>query len=238
MEKISNKITIKILLSILSLPLLFFSITNILAIESIEDYVFEPGSEPYGRTYGEWEAKHWELHVNLPPDKSPASPTYKPTECLLLKDDNMTFLSDFYSEIEYRDYNCEISQIPIAIPALTEGCSYGEFENPNDKIIEDCIYSHNPYAVVKVTIDGKEIPDIDKFRITSDWFILNVTQKDNPYDIKPGSHKAKINAIMPIIKPLPPGQHEIRTEVFQDIPSIVMSDVPLHRVITYNLTVK
>ena len=238
MEKISNKITIKILLSILSLPLLFCSITNILAIETIEDYVFEPGSEPYGRTYGEWEAKHWELHVNLPPDKSPASPTYKPTECLLLKDENMTFLSDFYSEIEYRNYNCEISQTPIAIPALTEGCSYGEFENPNDKIIEDCIYSHNPYAVVKVTIDGKEILDIDKFRITSDWFNLNVTQKDNPYDIKLGSHKAKINAIMPIIKPLPPGQHEIRTVVFQDIPSIIMSDIPLHRVITYNLTVK
>ncbi len=238
MEKLSDKITIKIFLLIFSLPLLFFSISDVLAIESIEDYVFEPGSEPYGRTYGEWEAKHWELHVNLPPDQSPASPTYKPSECLLLKDDNMTFLSDFYSEIEYRNYNCEISKTPIAIPALTEGCSYGEFENPNDKIIEDCIYSHNPYAVVKVTIDGKEIPDIDKFRITSDWFILNVTQKDNPYDIKPGSHKAKINAIMPILKPLPPGQHEIRTEVFQDIPSIVMSDVPLHRVITYNLTVK
>jgi hypothetical protein len=51
-------------------------------------------------------------------------------------------------------------------------------------------------------------------------------------------HKAKINTIMPIIKPLPPGQHEIRTEVFQDIPSIVMSDVPLHRVITYNLIVE
>jgi len=233
----SNKITIKILL-VFTLPLLFFSITNVLAIESIEDYVFEPNSEPYDLTYGEWEAKFWELHVNLPPDKSPASPIYKPTECLLLKDENMTFLSDFYSEIEYRNYNCEISQTPIVIPALTEGCSYGEFENPTDKIIEDCIYSHNPYAIVKVTIDGKEIPDIDKFRITSDWFILNVTQKDNPYDIKLGSHKAKINAIMPILKPLPPGQHEIRTEVFQDIPSIIMSDIPLHRVRTYNLIVK
>ena len=43
---------------------------------------------------------------------------------------------------------------------------------------------------------------------------------------------------MPIIKPLPVGQHEIKTEVFQDIPSIIMSDIPLHRVITYNLTVK
>ena len=233
----SIEILIKIF-PLVSLPLLFFSITNVLAIESIENYVFEPDSKPYNRTYGEWEAKHWELHVNLEPDKSPASPTYKPTECLLLKDDNMTFLSDFYSEIEYRNYNCEISQTPIAIPALTEGCSYGEFENPNDKIIEDCVYSHNPYAVVKVTIDGKEIPNIDKFRITSDWFLLNVTQTDNLYDVKLGSHKAKINAIMPIIKPLPPGQHEIRTEVFQDIPSIIMSDVPLHRVITYNLTVE
>ena len=96
MEKLSNKITIKILL-IFSLPLLFFSITNVLAIESIEDYVFAPDSKPYNRTYGEWEAKFWELHVNLEPDKSPASPNYKPTECLLLKDENMTFLSDFYS---------------------------------------------------------------------------------------------------------------------------------------------
>ena len=140
---------------ILSLPLLFFSITNVLAIESIENYVFEPDSKPYNRPYGEWEAKFWGLHVNLPPDESPASPNYKPTECLLLKDENMTFLSDFYSEIEYRNYNCKISQTPIAIPALTEGCSYGEFENPNDKIIDDCVYSHNPYAVVTVTIDGK-----------------------------------------------------------------------------------
>ena len=236
MEELSNKIIIKIYL-LICLPLLFFSLTNVLAIESIGDYVFEPDSKPYNRTYGAWEAKFWGLHINLPPDKSPASPTYKPTECLLLKDENMTFLSDFYSEIEYRNYNCKISQTPIAIPALTEGCSYGEFENPNDKIIEDCVYSHNPYAVVKVTIDGKEIPDIDRFRITSDWFILNVTQKDNAYDIKLGSHKAKINAIMPILKPLPPGQHEIRTEVIQDIPSIIMSDVPLHRVITYNLIV-
>ena len=42
---------------------------------------------------------------------------------------------------------------------------------------------------------------------------------------------------MPIIKPLPAGEHEIRTEVFQDIPSIIMNDVQLLRVITYNLTV-
>ena len=40
MEKPSNKITIKILL-IFSLPLLFVSITNVLAIESVEDYVFD-----------------------------------------------------------------------------------------------------------------------------------------------------------------------------------------------------
>jgi hypothetical protein len=119
MEKQSNKITtFKIFLLIFSLPLLFFSITNVLAIESIEDYVFEPNSEPYGRTYGEWEAKFWGLHVNLEPGESPASPNYQPTECLLLKDENMTFLSDFYSEIEYRNYNCKISQTPIAIPAL------------------------------------------------------------------------------------------------------------------------
>ncbi len=164
MQTSNKNLIIKILL-VFTLPLLFFSITNILAIESIRDYVFEPNSNPYGQTYGKWEAKFWELHVNLPPEKSPASPTYQPSECLLLKDQNMTFLSDFYSEIEYRNYNCEISQTPIAIPALTEGCSYGEFENPNDKIIEDCVYSHNPYAIVKVTIDGKEIPDIDKFRL-------------------------------------------------------------------------
>lgn len=234
------KIFEKIIISLLCINclLLFFSFTNISAIESVDDYVFEPQSKPYGLTYGEWESKFWELHVNLEPDKSPASPSYQPTKCLLLQDGNMTFLSDFYSEIEYRSYECKISQSPIVIPALTEGCSYGEFENPNDKIIEDCVYSHNPYAVVKVTIDGKEIPNIDKFRITSDWFILNVTQKNNPYDIKLGSHKAKINAIMPIIKPLPPGEHEIKTEVFQDVPSIVMSDVPLHRVIKYKLIVE
>ena len=59
MEKLSNKITIKILLIFKYVPLLFFSITNVLAIESIEDYFFAPDSKPYNRTYGEWEAKFW-----------------------------------------------------------------------------------------------------------------------------------------------------------------------------------
>ena len=54
-----------------------------------------------------------------------ASPSYKPTKCLLLQDENKTFLSYFYSGIEYHNYECKISQTPFAIPALTEGCSYG-----------------------------------------------------------------------------------------------------------------
>ena len=184
MEILSIKILIKIF-PFLSLPLLFFSITNVLAIESIEDYVFEPDSNHIIAHMANGR-QNFGNYMSIFNQINPASPNYKPTECLLLKDENMTFLSDFYSEIEYRNYNCKISQTPIAIPALTEGCSYGEFENPNDKIIEDCVFSHNPYAVVKVTINGKEIPNIDKFRITSDWSILNVTQKDNPYDIKLG----------------------------------------------------
>ena len=44
---------------LLSLPLLFFSFTNVLEIDTIENYVFEPNSDPYGRTYGEWESKFW-----------------------------------------------------------------------------------------------------------------------------------------------------------------------------------
>ena len=57
-----------------TIAFIIFSFTNVSAIESIEDYVFEPDSEPYGLSYGEWEGKFWGLHVNLEPDKSPASP--------------------------------------------------------------------------------------------------------------------------------------------------------------------
>ena len=92
MEKPSNKITIKFLL-IFILPLLFLFITNVLAIESVEitflhqilDLIIAHmanGKQNFGD------------YVNIQSDESSASPNYKPTECLLLKDENMTFLSD------------------------------------------------------------------------------------------------------------------------------------------------
>lgn len=210
--------------------------------EAVNLYVYGPNENPYGKTYQEYAQMHWNAHVNLDLTKLASSSSYKPQECFFMKIDNKIFLQDFYSEINRdRSFQCTIPQLPVVIPALTEGCSYADYKNPvdrNDKKIKECTQQHNPYAVVRVTIDGEVVKNIDDYRKTSDFFLLNITNPKNLFDNEVGSWRAMIDAVMVVVD-LPVGEHDIQYEVFQKVPELEMPrDALIKTDVKYHLTVQ
>lgn len=217
---------------------------NIPNIEAENAFVYGPNENPYNKTYEEYAQIFWNNWVNLDPINSTSSEFYEPQKCFFMEIDNKIFLQDFYAELPSnrdRSFECTIPQKPIVIPALMEGCSYGDYNDPSDrndnKLIE-CAHSHNPYAIVEVIINGEPIKNINDYRKTSDFFLLNVTNPENEYNIELGTWRAIMDAIMVVVD-LPVGEHDIRYQVNQKLPEIIAPrDFPLITDVKYHFTVK
>ena len=217
---------------------------NLPNLQAEKALVYGPNDIPYGKTYGVYANIFWNANSNLDPTKSASSESYVPQKCFLMDLDNKFFLQDFYAESHSnrdRSFQCTIPQKPIVIPALMEGCSYGDYEDPadrNDDKLMECAHSHNPYAIVEVIIDGESIKNINDYRKTSDFFILNETNPKNSYNTEVGSWRAITDAIMVVVD-LPVGEHDIRYKVNQKLPeTIAPDDFPLVTDVKYHFTVK
>jgi hypothetical protein len=216
--------------------------------QSDKVYIYKPDEKPYGKTFEEYAQMHWQTHVNLNSSQSPAFESYKPQKCQLFEVDNKIFLQDFYAESQEfrqnRAFECTIPQLPVIIPALTEGCSYGDYPDladRNDGKLRECADSHNPQAIVQVTIDGHPVNNIDEYLIKSNkahFFTLNVTNKENAYQIASGNWRAMISASI-IVVDLPVGEHSIEYKVWQDVTDLYKPrDFPLLTSVKYYLTVE
>jgi hypothetical protein len=222
--------------------MLCFSLSN---SEATSAYVYGPNEKPYNKTYQEYAQMHWNAFANLDPTQAAASSSYQHQKCFFIKIDNKLFLQDFFSEgKKVRSFECTIPQLPIVIPALTESCNYGEF-NPSERTDENiyaCSQAHNPHALVRVTVDGEIVKNINDYRKTSDFFLLNITNPNNWFDTEVGSWRAIIDATMLVVD-LPLGEHDIRYEVTQLVPGSIMpkdflvtTDVRYHLIVEPNQT--
>jgi hypothetical protein len=225
-------------LSIITFMLCF----NLLNSEAASAYIYGPNEKPYNKTYGEYAQMHWNAFANLEPIHAAASSSYQHQKCFFMKIDNKIFLQDFFSEgKKIRSFECTIPQLPIVIPALTESCNYGQFkpsERTDENLYKCAAQAHNPYALVKVTIDGEIVKNINDYRKTSDYFLLNITNPNNWFGDKVGSWRALIDAIMLVVD-LPVGEHDIRYEVTQLVPESVMpNDIPVITDVRYHLIVE
>jgi hypothetical protein len=220
----------RLFIVVISFVTLLF-LTNLSTLQAEKPIVYGPNEKPYGKTYEEYANIFWNANSNLEPTMAASSASYIPQKCFLMELDNKYFLQDFYAETPSnrdRSFECTISQKPIVIPALIEGCSYGDYELPkrNDQTLLDCAKSRNPYAIVEVIIDGEQIKNINDYRKLSDFFILNETRPNNAYNTEIGSWRAITDAIMVVVD-LPVGEHDIRYKVTQKIPETIVPNDPV-----------
>jgi len=70
---------------------------------------------------------------------------------------------------------------------------------------------------MQVSLDGKEIKNLDQYRIqgSKEPFFVITYGSDNIYKHKPGSAKGVVDGYYLFLRPLPPGQHvlDLKTSV-------------------------
>jgi hypothetical protein len=89
--------------------------------------------------------------------------------------------------------------------------------------------------LAKLTIDGAEVPNIEGYKVTSPPTNMSFPQ-GAVWGAPEGNYTLVGSGIMPIIKPLPPGNHTITFQGIFDHPTDYTLDVAVD--VTYNLIVK
>jgi hypothetical protein len=89
--------------------------------------------------------------------------------------------------------------------------------------------------LAKLTIDGIEVPNVEGYKVTSPPTNMSFPQ-GAVWGAPEGNYTLVGSGIMPIIKPLPPGNHIITFQGIFDHPTDYTYDVAVD--VTYNLIVK
>lgn len=173
---------------------------------------YPPDSKPFGKSYGEWSAEWWKWLNGIPADRNPGVDT---TGAFCSENQNMSspvwYLAGTWGSKEVR--NCDIpSGKSILISPIEVLCTPAEI--PSLKTEEDmrkCAKEdQNKVHFVKVTIDGKDLPDVTKYRFQSPLFNITLPE-NNVMGIPQGVITGVSEGYFVMLKPLTEGNHIIKS---------------------------
>jgi hypothetical protein len=228
-----NVINISLTLSLI-IALALTSSVNVYA----QSETFPSDSEPYGLTYGEWSAEWWKWLDSIPEDRNPAADT---TGAFCAENQNASgpvwYLAGTWGSKEERSCTIPFGKglllSPIEIlcsPADTPGIRTEEDMRKCAKEDQDKV------NLVRVTVDGMDIPNMTEYRFQSPLFNLTLPE-NNALGVPAQENQGVSDGYFVMLKPLSRGEHEIRsvgslTEVTVQGTQNFASDV------TYHITVE
>jgi hypothetical protein len=180
--------------------------------------IYSKDSKPHGIPYNQWISKWWQWSQSIP---GSVHPREHPSEqnCKVSQQGPVWFLADLLSGKQER--TCTVPTGKSILVALVGGfCGADSAGVKNDEDLRHCATAGDDYASMKVTLDGKEIKNLDQNRVQTGFF--NITYgNDNIYKHKPGMVKGFADGYYLFLKPLPPGSHvlELKTSVVNPVNS-------------------
>jgi hypothetical protein len=204
-----------------------------IASENASSPVFSRDSRPYGLSYEEWMAEWWRYFVAIPEANSPAAdPTGQ--KCSINQNNNYTwFLAGAFQGKETR--TCEVTADKALIGVFI-GIACNEMQDGPVDTLTECAEEGPKYLrLAKLTIDGIEVPNVEGYKVTSLPTNMSFPQ-GAIWGAPEGNYTLVGSGIMPIIKPLLPGNHIISFQGIFDHPIDNTYDVAVD--VTYNLIVK
>lgn len=208
---------IKILLiSVISLFLLLSIILinntiNIfaIAIKNNDDRLFSPNFIPYSSKYESWITKWSQWSYSMPSKSHPAF-DYTGKLCSQNQTDPVWFLIGTFGYPIIRECTIPVGTA-ILFPILNTICTYAEYPNlKTEEQLKECASDiQNHTTDLNVIVDGKELIDIEKYRIQSSLFNFTLPI-DNVLNVDPQFTQAISDGYWIFLKPLAIGKHEIR----------------------------
>lgn len=232
----------RISLSVLiSTALVFASSSLIISIipfaqaDNINPGVYSIDSKPYGIPYSDWTAK-WEQWLISMPQQINAATDPTGSHCAQNQNGPVWFLAGTAGGLAERTCTVPATKA-ILFPIVNSECSY--LDTPTAKSIPDLVscakQDPNRAINLQVTLDGRNLQQLNKYRITSPPF--NVTfVPNNLFGYHPGSTQTVADGFYVFLQPLSPGKHELHFSALT--PPASVGGSPFTVDVTYHLTVQ
>ena len=190
--------------------------------------LYSPDSSQFNTSYKDWTTKWWQWFIKIPNSQHPFGDSTG-ENCNVSQSGPVWFLAGSAGTVER---TCTVpANVAILFPVVTTECSYSE--DASLKSVEDlrsCAVNGNAGASLRATVDGHEVKNIDKYRITSDVFPV-VYSNDPIFPTSSNVSQAVSDGWFIFLEPLTPGSHEIKFSTIQLAPETVIDT-------TYRLTVE
>lgn len=210
MNSRTGSISLSFVLCLLILSILFWRVNAQIDL-STQVEIFAPESRPYNLTYSEWTAKWWQWAVSIPSDKSPFDDPTGERCAVSQQDPNMWFLAGTSGGNAVR--TCQIpAGKAVMFTVINVRCDYlVDKVSKTESDLRNCAKDdQDTVNVVNATIDGRPVDKLNSFRIQSPLFDINLPP-NNIAGVPPGSTQAVSDGWFIILKPLPLGEHQIKS---------------------------
>jgi hypothetical protein len=178
--------------------------------KGLENIVYSIEDSPFGLSMGGWTARWWQWLVSIQKDKSPCLDDVGSKFDPVQQYSDVIFMASTFGGLTERTY-CIPKEKSILLPIMNFATSF--IESPNLKTEADLISAAERHVGnmkhKSAVIDGRDVSEIEKFRIRSPIFELTYPE-NNAFDLRPGSSKAISDGYWIFLKPLSYGKHIIQ----------------------------
>lgn len=177
----------------------------------VDNLIYSIDSQPNGLDYSEWAIEWWRWYLSISKEDSPALDTTGESCTQNQNNPHVWFLAGTFGGSAERE--CTVpSDKALFVPLINVACSYAYFPSlKTEEELRQCALEENESVYEKkLSIDGVEIRDLDKYLVVSPAF--NITLPDNNlWDVPPNTETTAVTAGYYILmKPLTPGDHTIQ----------------------------
>ena len=181
--------------------------------------VLPPDAAVAGVTRGEWYARWWQWAASFPAEVNPGVGEGG-TRCGYGQAGPVFFLPGVFTP-EPLDVACLVpAGAAVFVPVGGAECSTVEpppFFGRDEAELRACAEAHtDSYTAVAVSVDGREVPDLERYRAASPPFAL-ILPEGNVFGAPPGVAAAAADGYHLLLAPLPEGEHEIRVSAEVDL---------------------
>ena len=204
--------------------------------DSINPNVLAADSKQYGTSYAEWGAKWQQWLISVPQSLNPANdPTGK--NCPQNQNGPVWFLAGTTGGSAERTCTIPAGKA-IFFPIIASECDYASYPNvKSEPGLVLCAQADDNRAInVKATLDGVNLKQLDKYRVTSPLFSITY-RPNNVFGLPPGQTQGIVDGYWVFLQPLSPGKHELHfTGLTPGNPTTGTTNFAID--VTYHLTVQ
>jgi hypothetical protein len=200
--------------------------------------LYPTNSAPFGVPYNEWIVRWWQWDMYIPVDKHPNT-DYTPEKCGIGQNDTspVWYLAVPFTEEQQAERTCTIPKDKAIITALLSGeCDLSDPRITSDEVMKQCATEGNDYGTIQVLLDGVDLKyDMKQNRVMSDFF--NITLPENNIFSSPaGTFRAIVEGFFLFLKPLTPGEHELKFKV--SVLNPTKTEYNYFQDVTYHLNIR